>query len=136
LPASEKGIKAIEATTDAVVRYLLFLDAVPFQARVQGTSSFAQQFERRGPFDAQGRSLRQLDLGTRLLKYPCSFMIYSEAFDRLPALARRHVYRRLWQALTGEDASADFQKIPAETRQAIREILNATKKDLPLYWRL
>ena len=39
----------------------------------------------RGPRDRRGRSLYQLDLDRRLLKYPCSYLIYSPAFDALAA---------------------------------------------------
>lgn len=131
-----KGAGAIDGTTEAVLRYMLFVEEVPLKSPVQGTSAFAAQFSERGPRDAQGRSLRQLDLQTRLLKFPCSFLIYSEAFDQLPEIARRHLYRRLWDVLNGDDPSPIYQRIPMPTRQAIREILIATKRDLPVYWRL
>lgn len=131
-----KGMRAVDATAEATLRYLLFTDEVPLKAPVRGTSAFARDFEARGPWDAQGRSLRQLDLQTRLLKHPCSFMLHSEAFDQLPEPARRHLYRRLWEVLSGEDPAPEFRRIPPAQRQAIREILLATKKDLPVYWRL
>jgi len=44
---------------------------------VTGTSGFAEQFAAQGPFDRQYRSLHQLDLHRRLLRYPCSYLIYS-----------------------------------------------------------
>jgi hypothetical protein len=133
---SNRGVHAIETTTEATLRYLLFAEEVSLKAPIRGTSAFATWFEKQGPWDVKGRSLRQFDLQTRLLKHPCSFMIYSEAFDALPEMARRHLYRRLWEVLNGEDPAPEFRKIPAETRQAIREILTATKKDLPVAWRL
>ena len=99
-------------------------------------SDFAEWFESQGPEDKQGRSLRQFDLKTRTFKYPCSYLIYSDAFDKLPRPMKLHLYHRLWQILAGEDKSAEFEKIPTETKQAIREILIATKADLPVLWRL
>ena len=41
---------------------------------------------------AKGGSLRDLDLQRRLFRYPCSYMIYSEAFEALPAAARTAMY--------------------------------------------
>lgn len=131
-----RGMRAVEPTAEAVLRYLLFIEEAPLKSPVEGSGAFASRFGQLGPWDARGRSLRQLDLQTRLLKYPCSYMIYSDTFDQLPEPARRHLYRRLWDVLNGEDSSPDYRRIPAQTRQAIREILTATKRDLPVYWRL
>ena len=71
-----------------LVDYLLFVDEAPLKRPVRGTSGFAERFAAAGPRDAQGRSLRDFDLQRRLFKYPCSYMIYSEAFDALPATAK------------------------------------------------
>ena len=46
------------------------------------------------------RSLRDLDLQTRLFKYRCSYMIYSPAFKALPDGARKAVDARMRQVLT------------------------------------
>jgi hypothetical protein len=59
-------------------------------------------------------------------------MIYSEAFDALPAAARNAVAARLQQVLTGKDTSAKYKTLSAADRQAILEILRETKKDLAL----
>jgi len=80
--------------------------------------------------------LRQLDLNTRLLKYPCSHLIYSEAFDAVPPELKRHLYHRLFAILKGEDQSPQFQRRDPQTRRAILEILTETKPGLPAYWNL
>ena len=90
-----------EAARDAV-DYLLFVDEAPLPVPVTGSTEFARHFAERGPRDSKGRSLRQLDLKTRLLKYPCSYLIYSEAFTALPAAAKAAIYDRLWKVLSGE----------------------------------
>lgn len=120
----------------AALRYLLFVDEAKLSSPVGGTSDFARQFERQGPKDTQGRSLRQFDLRTRLFKFPCSYMIYSPAFEALPAPARKHLYRRLWDILDGQDRSSEFTRLSPEARREIREILLGTKTDLPAYWHL
>jgi hypothetical protein len=114
-----------------LVDYLLFVDEAPLPARVRGTSGFAEKFSASGPRDRNGRSLRQLDLTTRLLRYPCSYMIYAEAFDGLPAEAKEAIYARMWQVLSGEDRSQRYARLSRSDRQAIVEILRDTKKGLP-----
>jgi hypothetical protein len=78
--------------------------------------------------------LRELDLTKRLLKYPCSYLIYSEPFDGLPAEAKSAVYQRLWNVLNGQVTDDRYRSLSAADRAAIVEILRDTKKDLPDYW--
>jgi hypothetical protein len=118
-----------------VVDYLLFIDEAPLPDRVAGTSGFGEKFAALGPADRRGRSLRQLDLTTRLLRYPCSYMIYAEAFEALPPEARDAIYRRLWEVLSGREQSARYARLSAIDRRAITEILRDTKTNLPAYFR-
>lgn len=120
---------------EELLRYLLFADAAPLGGPVDGTSGFAATFEKQGLRDKQGRSLRQLDLQTRLPKYRCSYLIYSPAFDELPAAVKSRLYHRLWEVLTDRDTSKTFSAIPADERRAILEILRETKRDLPAEWK-
>ena len=114
-----------------VVDYMLFVDEAPIASRIQGTSGFAATFSGRGPRDSKGRSLRDLDLNTRLLRFPCSYMIYSPQFEKLPPTAKNAVYERLWAILSGKDRDVRYQHISAADRRAILEILRETKRDLP-----
>ena len=75
-----------------------------------------------------------LDLGTRIMRYPCIYMIYSDAFDALSAPAKDAVYRRLWQVLSGGDAASKYARLSAGDRRAILEILRDTKPGLPDYF--
>ena len=74
----------LRALVHDTVDYLLFVDEPALAAPVRGISRFAEVFSAGGPRDRKGRSLRELDLQTRLFKYRCSYMIYSPAFDALP----------------------------------------------------
>ena len=69
-------------------------------------SPFASVFQAAGARDGQGRSLRDLDLKTRVFRYRCSYMIYSPAFDALPAAARAAFLSRLRARLTDRDTIA------------------------------
>ncbi len=126
--------KKFEEPAEELVRYLLFANEAPLDGPVHGTSPFAQEFAARGLRDPRGRSLRDFDLRTRIFKYPCSYLIYSEAFDALPDPAKQYVYHRLFDVLTGREQSNDFARLSAEDRRAILEILLATKPGLPEEW--
>jgi len=54
-------------------------------------------------------------------------VIYSAAFDALPADAKKMFYGRLNDVLRGADKSPDFAALSAADRGAILEILRATK---------
>jgi hypothetical protein len=125
----------IENAAEELLRYTLFTDEARLEGPVRGGEQFLQDFEAAGRRDSRGRSLRDLDLDSRLLRYPCSYMIDSESIEALPAPAKQHFYRRLWQVLTGKDQSPEFQSLSPKDRRAILEILQDTKTDLPGYWR-
>jgi hypothetical protein len=127
--------KRVEAPAEQLVRYLLFTNEVPLQTPIGGTSDFARQFSARGPRDSQGRSLRDFDLQKRIFKYPCSYLIYSEAFDAIPSPAKDYVYRRLFDILSGREQAPEFASLSSQDRRAILEILVATKPGLPEEWK-
>jgi hypothetical protein len=125
-PASQ-----LRRDVEKLVRAMLFVGEATLDGPVKGTTTYAQDFAKSGPRDANGRSLRDLDLETRLFRYPLSFLIYSESFNALPDLAKRDVYRQLRDVLTGADPSTEFKQQLASDRAAILEILHATKPDFP-----
>lgn len=118
-----------------LVDALLYVDEAPLPAGLTSTSRFRAAFAARGPFDHTGRSLREFDLRARLMRYPCSFMIYSDAFDALPPVALDAVYRRLWTVLSGADTDPRYARVTTADRQAVVEILRDTKKGLPEYFK-
>ena len=63
-------------------------NAAPLPDKVVGGNGYAAWFQAQGPKDSYGRSLRELDLNTRVFRYPLSFLIYSEGFDALPLFVR------------------------------------------------
>jgi hypothetical protein len=86
------------------------------------------------PFDTRGRSLRDLDLRSRIFRYPCSYLIYSEPFDALPEHARAAIYARMWAVLSGAVDDERYRRLTAADRRAIVEILRDTKSGLPDYF--
>jgi len=124
-PAIVTGLRDIASET---VDYMLFVDEAPLSG-VSGTSGFAESFGKRGPRDSKGRSLRDFDLKQRLFTNPCSYMIYSEAFERLPPAAKRAIYQRLWEVLSGRVRAPKYARLSSADRDRIIEILRETKRD-------
>jgi hypothetical protein len=133
--AAHEGRKMPGEVIEVLVHYMLFGDETKLTGELRGTSTFAKEFASRGPKDSKGRSLRDFDLKTRIFRYPCSYLIYSKAFDALPAEALQLIYQRLYQVLTGSDQSARYQHLSVGDRSAILEILRETKPGLPDDWR-
>ena len=132
-PGPVVPVRVAEAAQD-LVDYILFVEEAPIAARIEGSSGFAEKFSSMGPADDRGRSLRQLDLTKRLMRYPCSYMIYDASFDALPPVAKDAVYQRLWRILSGQVRGTEYAHLTLGVRQAIVEILKSTKKDLPSYF--
>jgi hypothetical protein len=131
----ESTTRRIRSAGDSLLQYMLFVGESRLTARIEGATSFTRDFVRQGPRDSRGRSLRDLNLRTRLFTYPCSYLVYSSAFDALPQPVHEYVLHRLWDVLTGKDSGAEFAHLSATDRKAILEILRETKPGLPGYWK-
>ena len=126
-PVTQEQTDAVDALMNGiageVVDHMIFADEAKLPAGLRSGTAFAQQFSARGPRDRKGRSLYEIDLTRRLMKYRCSYLIYSPAFDALPSIVKAPIYRRLRNALSDKKES-----------QTIIDILRDTKKDLPPYF--
>ena len=122
---------AIGTLANELADYLLFLSEQPPSVPLIARDGFAASLEPQAPKDRQGRSLAQLDLNTRLMRYPCSYMVYSEAFDGLPAAVKQLVYARMIDVLSSPDQRVSDARVSAADRRAVLEILRATKPDFP-----
>jgi hypothetical protein len=127
-PYSRITTERIRAAVEPLVRGMFFVNEAPLTDSVRGVSGFAADFAKSGVRDRKGRSLKDLDLKRRFLRYPLSYLIYSPAFDALPGPAKDFFYERVTTILSGPD-TADFKHLSAEDRTAIYEILLDTKPD-------
>jgi hypothetical protein len=126
---------SLDDAAKEVVDYMLFVEEAPLPGPIRGATGFAGQFAAQGPRDRRGRSLRQLDLRTRLFTYPCSYMVYSAQFDALPTTAKAAIYQRMWLVLSGREQDPAYARLSAGSRAAIVDILRDTKPGLPAYFR-
>jgi hypothetical protein len=120
----------MELMIEPLVRALFFQEAAPLGGRIAGSSGFAERFSKLGPLDSKGRGLHQLDLDSRLMRYPLSFVIYSEQFDALPQYALDYINARIVEILRGTDTSGIAARLTPEQRAAITQILVDTKPAL------
>lgn len=130
LGATGKGAEEVQPQVQLLAKdlvdRLLFVKEFQLTSEVTGSKEFARDFQDRGPRDSQNRSLREFDLKTRLFKYPCSYLIYSASFNRLPQDLRDQVFTRLIHVLKGRDSSREYAHLTSPIRQAILEILRET----------
>ncbi len=126
---SDSSRRQIASVGDKVLKYLLFSGEFALTSPVEGTSAFAREFAAEGPRDQQGRSLRDLDLQTRMFRYPCSYLVYAPSFERLPDSIRSYIVDRLLRVLRGEDADPAFQHLRPEDRASILAILEDTRPE-------
>jgi hypothetical protein len=121
---------ALQARIRELADYLLFAGEAPLAFEVTPRPGFAEAIATRAPTDRQGRSCAQMDLTKRLLKYSCSFLLYSDAFAALPDDVRREAYARLFDILNGKAPPAVSDHLLPQDRRAIAEILRDTAPDL------
>lgn len=119
----------ITARTQELAEYLLFVDEAPMTVEVTPRPGFAESLATRAPRDQKGRSLADLDLKRRLLRFPCSYLVYSDAFDALPRAVRDAVFRRMFAILA--DTSPRYAHLSIVDRIDVAGILRATRTDLP-----
>lgn len=126
---------------DRLLRYLLFLDEAELAGPLKGTTDYQKWFEKQGKRDAQGRSLKDFDLQTRLFRHRLSYLIYTDSFNKMPAAARLRILREIYAFLNASDAElirawdvvpTDF---PLLERRAIQQIVAETLPDLPEFWK-
>jgi hypothetical protein len=123
-PSLQQKFKSM---AESVVRAMMFIDEAAINDGIRGSSGFDAWFRAQGPRDHDGRSLRELDLNSRLFRYPVSYLVYSAAFEGMPEYAQDYILRRMADILSGRDAIAPASQVTAADRKAGLEILAATK---------
>ncbi len=125
----ERAQRTLKRMLDKLVDLALLKDSITLSEPISGVPEFAAWFEAQGPRDAQGRSLRELDLQTRLFRHPLSYIVQTAGFAQLPAFARDYLWRELAAILQGDKEHAALAGVSREERQATLEILRDTQPD-------
>ncbi len=134
----------VAARVRELADYLLFVGEAESSVEVSPPPGFVEHLRSRLPVDHRGRSLADLAIVPRsalatdlapaepLFVHACSFMVYSPAFEGLPAAVKTAVYRRLFAVLLGQVTGPRYAHLTAPRRQAVREILLDTRADIPV----
>jgi hypothetical protein len=132
---TEGGRSRLRSACEPLLEALFFSGEAPLPDRVKGNSTFASDFEKRGPFDSRGRTLRRFDLHHRLFRYPLSYLIYSKAFAGLPPEALGYLSGRLREVLVNKDQGKPFAHLLLEDRAQLLEIVSETLPWLTAHWK-
>ncbi|NNE37462.1 MAG: hypothetical protein HKN08_04085 [Gammaproteobacteria bacterium] len=119
----------IAEMAEPLVAAMFMADEAVITDTMEGSSGFREKFEARGPVDSRGRSLRQLDLSSRLFRYPLSYLVYSPAFNALPEVVKEIIFERFRTILTAANTSEAYTHLENHDRLAILEILEETHPD-------
>ena len=134
-PPSGSCVVVFNSQAEKVIEALLCKDEAPFPAEgIHGDGVFEKAYTRSRKADGHNRSLRDLELNTRLFRYRCSPLIYSQSFASLPKPLHELILRKLSAGLRAFPPSENFAHLGEAERLAIHEILTATLTDLPADW--
>jgi hypothetical protein len=120
--------RIIDHSVEDVLDALLFQDeaALP-DGGIEGDEAFQTAFAKGAPSSADGRTLKDFQLLTRLFKHRCSYMIHSLTFESLTPPLKQTVLRRLKEVLQGQEISGRYSYLSASERGHIERILKDTK---------
>jgi len=113
--------------------YLLFVGEEPPSVPLSARQGIAEYLDAKVPKDRRGRSFGQLDLTNRMMRYPCSYIVYSAAFDGLPREVQQAVFARMREILSGLDTRQKYAHLFNDDGEAVLEILRDTKPGFPAH---
>ena len=83
----------ISTEADNLLKAMLMTEETELEGwGVEGNDVFQEDFKKGRPEDADGKSLSDLHLLSRIFKYRLSYLIYSESFDALPSPLKTAFY--------------------------------------------
>lgn len=119
--------RVAEQAAQRIVEWFLFqTEAEMGDDGVEGSEAFQKEFAASVPRSKNGDSLADFQLNTRLFKNRCSYMIYSDAFNNLPATVKSRVLTRLKTILDAPTCDDEFSSMKLSERRRIATILHDT----------
>ena len=123
---SESTKRQIKSVGDKVLRYMFFTNEAELPRLSIKNSPYARYFDGNGPKDSEGRSLYDLRLAGRLFEHPFSYMVYSDAFQKLPPEALEYLSAELKLILNPEIEYEGYEHVSPSEKRAILKILAET----------
>ena len=127
-PLIDEALDEARVEVEKLLRYFLFADEPALPGGLAADPDFAAAFGKNAKRDPQGRSLKELNMSSRLLEFRCSYMIDSTTFRGLPDAFRRMFFAELRDALVQSSHPASTH-LPPDERRALFEILSATVQE-------
>lgn len=125
---SSENMTKLNDIARQLVRYLLFANEAKLpNGGIKPDPAYEKDFLARRTAIANGASLRDLDLRTRLFRYRCSYLVHTPSFAGLPREFKDRVITGLSSALREQGGPPEFNYLPATEKRAIATILRETK---------
>jgi len=134
-PLSETNERILDRMAEKVLHEMLYVDEVEVPGGIEGGVAFQNAFRANAKKSAEGRSLKDFRLYGRLMKYRCSHLIYSEAFENLPHEMRTRILDKLHSILTRPASWPDYAHLADSEREHLLTILSETMPNLPPSWK-
>jgi len=131
-PVYESVKSVFDHAAKELVDDLLFKDEAQLPEGLEGSPGFQRAFAINAPRAADGTSLKDFDLKGHLFRNRCSYLIYSDAFRKLPQPLLQRVRERFAHALVDTAPDPHYAYLGAEERARIARILRETLPDLRL----
>lgn len=84
--------------------------------------------------DIQNRSLFELQMNGRMLRYPFSYLIYSDTFNNMPPEALNYLWAEIERILEPTERREGYEGLSRRNKIAIKEILLETHPSAKKYW--
>jgi hypothetical protein len=133
-PSFDSVKSVFSHNAEHVLDVLLYKDESPLPDGGVRGKPFRSAYESGGRHTPDGRSLRELDLKTRIAKYRCSHLIYSDQFKQLPKPLLTRVLDRLGHVLHDAKPEPRYAYLADEERKAIASIIRETAPELAIAW--
>lgn len=118
---------SLDSVASQLIAYLLFRDEAPLpKGGIQTSPAFLRDFLAKKKATPDGRSLRDVDLQTRLFRNRCSYMIYTESFQKLPSQFLHPLLEKLRLGLASESAPPEFLHLSLKERRTLLDVLSVT----------
>ena len=121
---SAEALARLDREARDLARYLLFADEAPLPGGLEkGDARFREDFLRARRV-VEGRSLRDLDLRSRLLRHRCSYMVHTAQFDGLLPVVRDRVLAWMSKAVAPGRGPDGLDHLDDGEKSVIRGILS------------
>ena len=132
---SETNERILDRMAEKVLHEMLYVDEIEVPGGIEGSATFQRAFKANARKSADGRSLKDFRLYGRLMKYRCSHLIYSEAFEDLPEAMRSRILDKLHSILTEPASWPDYAHLAESERGHLLTIIGETVPNLPPSWK-